>query len=368
MAIEKRVSSRTGKTTWHVRISLGTDANGKRVRESIGTYALLEEAQEAERAGFRWRVQHAVDLHDADLRPVDFNGLDLTEKDLRGANLSGTNVEASAKLSAARFDHAKGLRDEQIETIRAAGAFVDSYRESARNGIDWSHVKQALVGADLHGLSLIGASFGESNLTSSTFDDSNLLAADLEAATLTSASLRNAVLFRANLRGASLDEVDLTGADLSRASLRNALMAGTDILAAASLAGADLTDVTGLDEETLRECERRGAHLGRFIETGPPPNTRRYRDFSKWKGMAMHQVQQERATRIEALKRQPDPMRDKIANALAAALDAEAFISGPYGLNKRYMSEFKEVALNLIAWTADEVGFVAREPDVDEKD
>src|SRR5687767_8440064 len=71
MAIEKRVSSRTGKTSWHVRISLGVNADGTRRRESIGTYDSFEEAQDAMTAGYRWCVETMSDLRGADLRLAD---------------------------------------------------------------------------------------------------------------------------------------------------------------------------------------------------------------------------------------------------------------------------------------------------------
>ena len=156
---------------------------------------------------------------DRDLRKIDLSPYDLRDEDLSGCNLAGHDLSG------------QDLRGSNLE-----GATLTGTNLSGTNLTNVSLEEAELVGAQLHGATLAQAS---------------LRAADLTDADLADADLSGANLVAANLTGANLLRTNLAGADLRDGNPEDAC----------SLDGANLTGVTGLDEEQRAICVAKGAIL-----------------------------------------------------------------------------------------------------------
>jgi hypothetical protein len=151
---------------------------------------------------------------------------------------------------------------------------------------------------------------------------------------------------KANLRGVNLAEADLTSATLTGASIERA-----NLLDAKSLVGTTISDAVGLSASARDAALARGAHWAPLPPIAPAPDTRRFRDHGKYRGLVQDGVRRQRGEYINALEDRLGPGLEDIIQALAAALDYESFIDRE-GLDKRYMADFRDIAKGLIAWMA----------------
>lgn len=213
------------------------------------------------------------DLRGKDLRRARLKGCDLRRRDLSGANLERADLRR-ARLNDARLEKAclRGARLRQADLSGADLGGAD-LGEADLTGADLSGAvlsgatlpgallegacldDAALGGCDLSGLSFRGvtmrrADLGQANLERARLIDGELESADLSQARLDDADLSFANLQGAILAGASLQRANLSGADLERADLRDA-----------EVKGARLSWVLGLDRDSKRELQRRGARI-----------------------------------------------------------------------------------------------------------
>ena len=167
-------------------------------------------------------------------------------------------MTAISGRSEAGLGHEKATRGFLIEV-------TDSVEEGVtvrRAGLFWLDLR----GANLRYVDLLEARLSGANFIDADLSNSTLLEADLSHAILWKANLSHARLWKANLskadisQGATLSNADLTYAnlvdanlflaDLSSASLRGANLTGV-VLERTNLTGADLSEVTGLEQYSL---------------------------------------------------------------------------------------------------------------------
>jgi hypothetical protein len=129
-------------------------------------------------------------------------------------------------------------------------------------------IRPDLSSVNFRGADLGGVNFSDANLSDAKLRDVNLKEANLKKADLREADLSGADLTRAELGGAYLYRADLIGtrligANLNEANIIDATLIGADLRGAdlssadirqANLMNADLSDVTGLECESLQRA------------------------------------------------------------------------------------------------------------------
>lgn len=317
----------------------------------------------------------SADLSRSNLRKCDLSntrleGATLKEADLRGADLRESSITSAKSVAAALLDESTRVDARQRRFLRNAGAIVESPRETARIDIDWSELKFALRDADLRDTDLRSANLQQTDMSKANLSGADLSSASLEGANLERALLSDAHVSRARLRktslkGAKLDNADLsyanmigavlTGADLTNANLQDVDLTGAEVhnanlLSATNIEGTNLTNAVGLSDSELKTCLSRGAVVIKPEDAAPEPDTRRYKNSGKARGMALAYSSSRRQKIREQFDAHLSPDQQAAARQLSNALDLEAFLGREHGLNKQFVSEYDEVALNIMAW------------------
>lgn len=162
-------------------------------------------------------------------------------------------------------------------TVRRAGLFWLDLRGANLRCVDLLEAK--LFRANFRDADLSNSTLLEANLSHAILWKANLSHAMLWKANLSEADIsQNANLSNANLTYANLSDANLFLADLSGASLRGANLSGV-VLQRANLTGADLSEVTGLEQDGLNRSR---------ADPDKPPKLRNAFDAKTGKPLEWH--------------------------------------------------------------------------------